>query len=180
MAQYIAFLRAINVGGHVVKMDVLRKFFEDLKLAEVDTFIASGNVIFRTAAKDVAALESKIERHLEKSLGYPVATMVRTPAELAEVLAYAETLEVAETDTLHVSFLRTAPDGDVNRRLETVRTDVDDLHVRGRELYWRCTVKFNESKVKPNALAKALGVDSTARNVKTVRKLVAKFPAQSK
>ena len=61
MARYAAFLRAINVGGHVVKMEVLRAAFEDLGFAGVETFIASGNVIFETRAKDLVAVERKIE-----------------------------------------------------------------------------------------------------------------------
>jgi len=56
MTRYVAFLRAINVGGHNVKMDALRALFESMKLASVETFIASGNVIFETNRRDPAAL----------------------------------------------------------------------------------------------------------------------------
>src|SRR6185369_8391120 len=63
MPKYVAFLRAINVGGHVVKMDQLRALFEALGFANVETFIASGNVIFDSKSKNVAALERKIDRH---------------------------------------------------------------------------------------------------------------------
>lgn len=48
MARYIAFLRSINVGGHVLKMDALRDLFTQLKFSNVETFIARGNVIFET------------------------------------------------------------------------------------------------------------------------------------
>src|SRR4051794_37291900 len=90
--RYIAFLRAINVGGHVVKMDALRTHFEALRLVNVETFIASGNVIFDAptldaASSDAASLEQEIERRLEKKLGYEVATFLRTPRELAAVAA---------------------------------------------------------------------------------------------
>ena len=59
--RYVAFLRAIDVGGRVVKMTKLKQVFEDLKLAEVETFIASGNVIF-TSSGDAARLQTRIER----------------------------------------------------------------------------------------------------------------------
>ena len=59
MPRYIAFLRAINVGGHTVKMDRLREIFESLGFANVETFIASGNVVFETTAGDTAALETQ-------------------------------------------------------------------------------------------------------------------------
>ena len=80
MTRLIAFLRAINVGGHTVTMDKLRKEFEALGLMEVETFIASGNVIFTPRSLDVVALEKKIEARLRASLGYEVATFVRTDA----------------------------------------------------------------------------------------------------
>ena len=85
MTRYVAFLRAINVGGHTVKMDRLRALFEELKFANVETFIASGNVLFDSASKSTDAMETRIERHLEKALGYEVATFVRPLASLAAV-----------------------------------------------------------------------------------------------
>ena len=78
MTLYIAFLRAINVGGRTVKMDRLRGLFEQVGYADVETFIASGNVIFRSPAEDTQALERQIEAHLAASLGYEVAAFVRT------------------------------------------------------------------------------------------------------
>ena len=76
--RYIAFLRAVNVGGRVVKMPVLKKAFESLQLSNVETFIASGNVVFETAASDVLKVERKIEARLREALGYEVTTMVRS------------------------------------------------------------------------------------------------------
>ena len=51
MTRYVAFLRAINVGGHVVKMEALRKLFESMGFQRVETYIASGNVIFDSEAR---------------------------------------------------------------------------------------------------------------------------------
>ena len=88
MPRYVAFLRAINVGGHVVKMDHLRTLFEEIGLTEVETFIASGNVLFNSPSKSGPALERKIEKQLRTALGYEVATFVRTHAEVQQVAAY--------------------------------------------------------------------------------------------
>jgi len=60
LAKYIAFLRAINVGGHTVKMDHLRSLFEALGFSNVETFIASGNVIFESKSKSTRALERRL------------------------------------------------------------------------------------------------------------------------
>ena len=81
MPRYIAFLRAINVGGHTVKMDRLRQIFDSLGFSNVETFLASGNVVFETTAQDTAALETRITAGLRAALGYEVATFLRTPAE---------------------------------------------------------------------------------------------------
>src|ERR1041385_3864079 len=89
MPRYIAFLRAINVGGHnTVTMDFLRHFFESLGFAHVETFIASGNIVFETASKNAQALERKIESGLRAALGYEVVAFVRTGAELAAIASY--------------------------------------------------------------------------------------------
>ena len=86
MPKYVAFLRAINVGGHTVKMDYLRSLFEGIGFASVETFIASGNVIFDSKAKNTKTLEQKIERHLLAELGYAVTTFIRATSELTEIV----------------------------------------------------------------------------------------------
>jgi uncharacterized protein (DUF1697 family) len=62
MSRYFAFLRTINVGGHTVKMDVLRQIFESFGFTGVETFIASGNVIFEAGQQDPAVLEKALGR----------------------------------------------------------------------------------------------------------------------
>ncbi|MFD7907909.1 DUF1697 domain-containing protein [Kitasatospora sp. NPDC059722] len=84
---YIAFLRAINVGGRTVKMERLRALFTELGLAGVRSYIQTGNVFFTTDEPDRAALTRRIERHLAESLGYPVPVMLRTVDEVAALLA---------------------------------------------------------------------------------------------
>ena len=88
MPRLIAFLRAINVGGHTVTMEKLRREFEGMGLKDVETFIASGNVIFTARQADTVALEKKIEARLHKALGYEVATFVRSCEEVAAVAGY--------------------------------------------------------------------------------------------
>src|SRR5258705_10757420 len=88
MPKYVAFLRAINVGGHTVKMDHLRSLFEAMGFANVETFIASGNAIFDSKIRNMKALEGKIEKALAAKLGYEVKTFIRSVTELAEVSRY--------------------------------------------------------------------------------------------
>ena len=84
--RYIALLRAINVGGRVVKMDRLRTLFETAGFDAVETFIASGNVVFDSSRRNAGDLERTIESHLKKALGYPVATFVRSMPELSAIV----------------------------------------------------------------------------------------------
>ncbi|MER5868025.1 DUF1697 domain-containing protein [Kitasatospora sp. NPDC002040] len=84
---YIAFLRAVNVGGRTVKMERLRELFTELGLADVRTYIQTGNVFFTApAGADRAALAARIEQHLEQALGYAVPVMLRTVDEVAELV----------------------------------------------------------------------------------------------
>src|SRR6266542_3017759 len=88
MSKHIAFLRAINVGGHNVQMTALRQLFESLGFSNIETFIASGNVIFDAKAGSTKALEKKIETCLHEALGYKVEAFIRTGAELAKIAKY--------------------------------------------------------------------------------------------
>ncbi|MDQ6635465.1 MAG: DUF1697 domain-containing protein [Gemmatimonadota bacterium] len=173
--RYIALLRAINVGRHVVKMDRLRTAFEALRFGRVETFIASGNVLFDSPEPDTATLEQMIERRLEKELGYEVATFLRKPFELA---AIASSLPFGDADLagciLSVAFLKRPPSTESTGRLHSLRTETDDLLVRERELYWRCRGSTMESKIWRTPLEKVIGMPATFRNLTTVRKLAAK------
>lgn len=104
---YIAFLRAVNVGGRTVKMERLRALFAELGLGGVRSYIQSGNVFFTTDEPDRTALTGRIEEHLEQALGYPVPVLLRTVDEVAALLA-AEPfrgVEVTPDVRLVVAFL---------------------------------------------------------------------------
>lgn len=178
MPKYIAFLRAINVGGHIVKMDQLRRLFEELRFSEVETFIASGNVIFNATSQSAAALEKKIESHLLKSLGYPVATFIRTPAEVAASAGYQPFSKLPDDATVYIGFMAGEPDKKSQAALGAAATEVDKFQVNGCEVYWLCHTKFSDSKFTGARLEKILGQAATLRNSTTVRKLAAKYQSQ--
>jgi uncharacterized protein (DUF1697 family) len=178
MPRYIAFLRAINVGGHTVKMDVLRRHFEALGFSNVGTFIASGNVILETTAKNTRSLERKIEEHLHAVLGYAVATFIRTEAELAAI-AQSQPFPPSLTKTaqaLNVAFLAEPLLDDVaQKKLAALKTDIDDFYVQGREVYWLCRRKQSESTFSNAVLEKTIGRPATIRGINTLQKMAAKL-----
>ena len=174
MPKYIAFLRAINVGGHTVKMDHLTKLFEGLGFSSVETFIASGNVIFETTAKNTATLEKKIAEHLEKSLGYPVDTFLRTIQEVAEIEKRSPFTAKGKEDSVYVAFLHEAPNAAATSALMAVKNKANDFAILEREIYWLRLNKEDPLFLK-NPLEKVLKLSATMRNMTTVRKLCEKY-----
>jgi len=159
-------------------MDYLRRLFEALGFSNVETFIASGNVIFDSTSKNTKALTKKIERYLRETLGYEVATFIRSTTELATIAHYQPFIEAelkAEGNTLYIDFLPDPPDEEAKQKLRLLTTEVDDFHLSGRELYWLCRKKFSESEVSGALLEKTLGMQGTLRNSTTVKKIAAKY-----
>lgn len=159
-------------------MEVLRQIFESLGYSNVETFIASGNVIFESPVKEPATLEQQIEAELKKSLGYEVKTLIRTPQEIAEVAKYqpfpAEEIETPG-HSLYVAFLANKPEAEHIEKLLELQSEIEVFHVHGREMYWLCRVKSSESKFTNNRLEKLLKMAATMRNITTVKKMVAKY-----
>ena len=177
MPRLIAFLRAINVGGHIVKMEDLRRHFESLGFSGVETFIASGNVVFETNARSAAALEKKIESRLRGALGYDVATFIRTDAELVRIAEHEPfpKYSLATAVSLNIAFLAASLDAGATRTLMALETRDDDFHVRGREIYWLSRRKQSESTISNAVFEKALGQRSTLRGANTVKRMAAKY-----
>jgi uncharacterized protein (DUF1697 family) len=178
--RYIAFLRAINVGGHTVTMDRLRALFTACGLSAVETFIASGNVTFESRSKNAGDLERRIERHLRVALGYEVRTFIRSDSELGRVSAHQPVPAaemVATGNGVYVAFLQGKPDRASGARLLALRTREDEFHLNGRELYWLRRGKFSDSRITGALLEKTLGMAATVRNLTTIRKLASKYAA---
>ena len=170
--RYVAFLRAVNVGGRVVKMAQLRALCESIPLDSVATFIASGNVIFESAKAPVQ-LETLIEEKLMAGLGYEVTTMVRAVPELQAIVKHVteRALEEGGTTRLYVGFLKMAPTAAKAKAAGALSNDSDVLSVKGRELYWICRSPLTESTVAGAKLERLLLGQATFRNFNTVRRL---------
>jgi len=177
MPKYVAFLRAINVGGRFVKMDRLRRLFEELRFSDVETFIASGNVIFTAASRNPKVLEGRIEEHLQQKLGYAAPAFLRTPSELADVARQRPFGKVELSPKgafLYVGFLKEAPDAAAKRRVTELGSETNAFHVRSREVYWLCRERSMKALTCLARLEKALGVPVTFRMETTVGKIAAR------
>jgi uncharacterized protein (DUF1697 family) len=175
MPLFVAFLRAVNVGGRVVKMDALKKHFEAMGLTDVETFIASGNVVF--SSRGARGLDGIIAKALEQELGYAVATFVRTVAEAADAAVHAPFAEkdVAACPTYLVGFLSRELDADAEKRLSALATAEDRFHVRGRDFWWLSKNRQSDPAISGRALEKALGQPTTLRNLNTIRRMAERY-----
>jgi len=182
VARLVAFLRAINVGGHVVRMDALRTHFGALGFKDVETFIASGNVIFTTGTGDLAALERRIEKRLLAELGYGVATFLRTADEVGKIASYLpfSEAEMRAARSINVGFVGQAPSPAERKSILGLRTDTDAFHVSGREVYWKCLTGQAESKMSNTLFEKVVGQRITFRGMRTVERLAARLASEGR
>lgn len=174
MTRYVAFLRAINVGGHTVKMDYLRGLFESLGFADVETFIASGNVIFEANESDTAKLGKKIAAHLEANLGYGVETFVRSMQEAAEIAKRCPFVPKKKDDSVYVAFLHDPLSAAGMSALAAVKNKMNDFAAIGNEIYW-LRLNRDDSIFLKSSLEKILKVSATVRNMTSINKLVGKY-----
>jgi uncharacterized protein (DUF1697 family) len=173
----IAFLRAINVGGHTVTMEKLRRLFEEVGCKSVETFISSGNVIFTSPSRSLGALERRIEDHLRRSLGYEVKTFIRTASEVAAIARHQSfnASQLKSAVALNVAFLAEPLNAGARASLMALKTEIDDFHVNGREMYWLCRKAQSRSTFSNALFEKRLNVRATFRGIGTVEKLAAKY-----
>lgn len=169
---YIALLRGVNVGGHVVKMDRLRALFAELGFTNVRSYIQSGNVFFETEERDREALTGRIEGHLREALGYAVAVFLRTVPELQRVVASAafHHLNVTADMRLCVVFLAEPLATTLALPYRSPKNDVEIVAATEREAY---VVWYLINGRPPAAQSfKPLGDRNTTRFFHTVAKIL--------
>ena len=173
MPLHAAFLRAVNLGGRKAPMERVRSIFESLGLGGVETFLASGNVVFEAPSAKAASLGPRIEGALRLSLGFDVTTFLRTGDELADILRCHPfpAREMSQAVAFNVAFLKEHPAAGFDDRLQGLRTAVDDFRVVGREVYWLCRVKQSDSTFSGAVLERALGAPATIRQLSTLQRL---------
>jgi len=163
MTNYIALLRAVNVGGTgKLPMTELAAMCEGCGFAKVKTYIASGNVVFQSG-KSEAQVKKALEAALAEYAGKPVGAMVRTAAEMAAVLAANPFPERAGNATVAI-FLDAAPPADAFEKV-TGQKD-EECRLGLREIYVHYGAGMGTSKLKI-----AAAKNGTARNMNTVAKL---------
>lgn len=172
MATYIAFLRAINVGGRFVKMADLRAGLSHKGFGEVESYIQSGNLRFTSSLRSAAGVELAVETALEELCGFTVRTIVRTPAQLGELTSYGVGLAAPLEGELrrYVSFFKEDPDDAFVATMNGWDVAGERAHVNGREVYLWLAHPSHEAKLS-NARIERGGVVATTRDWKVVSAL---------
>jgi uncharacterized protein (DUF1697 family) len=175
VAVIISMLRGVNVGGHnKIKMEELRALYASLKLRDAQSYVQSGNVIFRTDERDLAVVTKRVQGGIERKFGCTTDVICRTVAEMRDVIArnpFAKRRGI-EPSKLLVVFLANEPGAEARASLLRIDTKPEELRIDGRELY----IYFPNGQARPKmswaAVNKALGTPGTGRNWNSVMKML--------
>jgi uncharacterized protein (DUF1697 family) len=175
MPVVISMLRGVNVVGHNrIKMDALRALCESIGLRSPQTYIQSGNVVFKTPELDLARLTKKIQDSIERKFDFRPEVMLRTAAELREVVArnpFAKRRGI-EPSKLLVTFLASDPGPDARAAIMKLKPGPEELRIIGRELYIYFPNGQGRSKLSWAAIERTLKTPGTGRNWNTVTKVL--------
>jgi len=176
MPVVISLLRAVNVGGHaVIKMADLKSLYESLKFRDVQTYVQSGNVVFRTDNTDLKLLSKKIQTAIEKRFKVTPGVLLRTAKDLRDVVAanpFAKRSDVLPAKLL-VYFLHEELTRDAATELKKLPPNAEELIPARRELYIYFPDGMGKSKLPWRAVEKHSITPGTGRNWNTVTKLLA-------
>jgi len=177
MSRHAAFLRGMNVGGHRITNDELRVLFAAMGFRDVQTFRASGNVVFAGDVEATEDIASRIERELELSLGYAVPTFLRTEEEVRSIAAaqpFDLELLASSAGKLQVGMLPARPSAPASRDVLALASDHDRLAISAGELYWLPSGGILDSELDLKAIARLLGA-ITMRTKNTIEQLSGKY-----
>jgi uncharacterized protein (DUF1697 family) len=175
MAVIVSMLRGVNVGSHNrIKMDALRALYESLGLRDVQTYVQSGNVVFRTEKLELVRLIKRVEKGIEQSFGFRPDVIVRTSSELRDVIARNPfaARDGIDPSKLLVTFLVSDPGLEARGNILRIKADPEELRLDGRELFIYYPNGMARPKLSSALVEKTLKTSGTGRNWNTVRKLL--------
>jgi len=174
MPALIAMLRGVNVGPHNrISMEALRALCGSLVLESVETYVQSGNVVFRTQERNLSALAKRFEDAFEKKFGFRASLVLRTAREMRTVIAnnpFAERKDI-EPAKFHVIFLTEELDPEARKQLEAARVGPEEIKAHAREVFVYYPQGMGRSKL-PTVMDRILKKAGTARNWNSVTKML--------
>lgn len=179
MPRHVVLLRAVNVGGRWVKMQRLREVLSAAGFDDVQTHIQSGNVHVASSMRSPVKLRAAVEKLLAAEFGFAIPCVVRSPAQLREVVEYADGLsDPLDGGSLrrYVTFFQEPLSQERADELSKWDEVGERLHPSGSELHWWLGKPTHEAKIS-NARLERGGLVGTTRDLKVVRALADKWGA---
>ncbi|HLI69104.1 MAG TPA: DUF1697 domain-containing protein [Ktedonobacteraceae bacterium] len=173
MTACVSLFRGINVGGRQVPMSDLKELHEALGLKDVVTYIQSGNVVFTSDSADTTQLSKRIEDGFAQKFGFRVSAIVRTAAEIEEVIMnnpFQKQVLQAPKWVL-VLFLATRPAITALEELRKAYTGPEEFYLVGQDLYIYYPNGVGRSKLTNTLIEKKLKTSGTGRNWNTILQL---------
>ena len=152
-------------------MSELKELFEDLGFSDVVTYIQSGNVIFKTKLEVEESIK-KIEHAIDEKYNFKVSVIIRTLAELKEVLTNNPFTNYPETKKMNFTFLSRVPDYENVKSLSELDYNPDIFRIIGKEIYLYLNLGAGKTKLTNNLLENKLKLKATSRNWNTLNKLI--------
>ena len=172
MITYIALLRGINVGGHKkVPMATLRDLLTTSGLENVKTYIQSGNVIFQSKIKDSKVLEYSIQKIILENFGFKIPILISTREELKIIFDNCPFSEDKKTQSYFIMLDAIPSKKLVEAASEKTYPD-DQYKILNDCIYLFCAKGYGKAKFNLNVFENKLNVNATARNYKTMVKLL--------
>jgi uncharacterized protein (DUF1697 family) len=175
MPVYISILRGINVNGQkLIKMDALRKALVGAGLEDLQTYIQSGNLVYRHGSKNTGQLDALIREVILQEFGHEVPVINMDLKALTGVVGKNPWLKgatVAE-EQLHVTFLGAQPEPTLLQLLESGEYKGDAFKAKDQVLYLRCLNGYGRTKLSNGFIEQKLKVSATTRNWKTTLELL--------
>ena len=171
----ISMLRGVNVGAHHrLKMSDLRLVYQSLGLQELETYVQSGNVVFKTSERDLGGLRKLLEDAIEARFGFRAQVVFRTTAELRQAIIKNpfKKRDGIEPSKLLVIFPVGRPSTEARKNVLEIKTGLEELCIEGHEVYVYFPNGMGTSKLTPAMIEKALQLSGTGRNWNTVTKLL--------
>ena len=175
MQVYISILRGINVGGHrIIKMEVLRSIYVEMGFEDCQTYIQSGNVVFRCKKQNTEFLEKKISSAIFVRFNFKVPVIVREIEDLREIVTnfpFGHDPSIGNSQ-FHITFLSEIPDKILTENLEEVSYLPDQFKLCGKTLYLNCPNGYGNTKLNNTFFENKLKVEATTRNWRTTLELL--------
>ncbi|MEM8509226.1 MAG: DUF1697 domain-containing protein [Bacteroidota bacterium] len=174
METYIAFLRGINVSGQKkIKMADLRNALELAGLEKVQTYIQSGNLVFKSKEENTSVLENVIREQITRDFGFDVPVMVMTANRIAQILEKDPFKDLRDMGNTYYVLLKMKPDPDRVTAFEDMTFENEQFVVTDTCVYLYCTAGYGKAKLNNNFIERKLKVAATTRNLNTLKKMMA-------